>query len=373
VAIEAVTDRAFASESELEEHIRTERIRFVLIQSTLPIIFSPLAGAVLCVALWHAVPMQRLAMFLGGLLVIALQRIVTTRLFPNPPPTGVTLRRWERLYVATIMLVDIWWGFGALTLLTPGVTTENAIVFCFVMMMAGGHTASYSAHGPTVVLGVLALTLPITIAFALQPDTFHLTLAFVSLMFLAASFRSVGTLRYFFARTYRLAYELQGSRERAEKLARIDMLSGLHNRRAFYETGNTLQAGTPLSLLMIDIDHFKSINDRFGHAAGDAAIRDIAARIEARRPPGATAGRLGGEEFALLLPGMGLVEARALAEMLLSDTAAASFDYEIQTIGYTISLGVAQAEPGEDFDEFVARADTALYRAKREGRNRVVA
>ena len=373
MAIEAVTDRQFASERELEEHIRTERIRFVLIQSTLPIIFSPLAGAILCLALWHAVPMPKLAIFLGGLLVIAVQRVVTTRLFPDPPPTGVVLRRWEKLYVFTIMLVDVWWGFGALTLLQPGASTESAIVFCFVMMMAGGHTASYSAHGPTVVLGVLALTLPITVNFALQPDTFHWTLAFVSLMFLAASFRSVGTLRYFFARTYRLAYELQGSRERAEKLARIDMLSGLHNRRAFYETGHALQAGTPLSLLMIDIDHFKSINDRFGHAAGDAAIRDIAARIEARRPPGATAGRLGGEEFALLLPGTTLTEARALAEALVTDTAAATFDFEIQTIGYTISLGVAQAEPGEDFDEFVARADTALYRAKREGRNRVVA
>jgi len=373
VPIEAQTDRPFASEQELEEHIRTERIRFVLIQSTLPIIFSPLAGAILCLALWHAVAPKRLLVFEVGLLVIAVQRVVTTRLFPDPPPVGVTLRRWERLYVFTIMLVDVWWGFGVLTLLPHGATTENAIVFCFVMMMAGGHTASYSAHGPTVVLGVLALTLPITVDFALQPDTFHWTLAFVSLMFLAASFRSVGTLRYFFARTYRLAYELQGSRERAERLARIDMLSGLHNRRAFYEAGHALQAGTPLSLLMIDIDHFKSINDRFGHAAGDAAIRDIAARIEARRPPGATAGRLGGEEFALLLPGTSLAEARALAEALVSDTAAASFDFEIQTIGYTISLGVAQAEPGEDFDEFVARADTALYRAKREGRNRVVA
>lgn len=373
MTIEANTERAFASEAELEEHIRTERIRFVLIQSTLPIIFSPLAGAVLCVALWHVVPMNRLALFVGGLLVIAVQRIVTTRLFPDPPPAGVVLKRWERLYVGTILLVDIWWGFGALTLLPYGGPTESAIVFCFAMMMAGGHTASYSAHGPTVVLGVLALTLPITVAFALQPDTFHWTLAFVSLMFLAASFRSVGTLRYFFARTYRLAYELQGSRERAEELARIDMLSGLHNRRAFYETGHALQAGAPPSLLMIDIDHFKSINDRFGHAAGDAAIRDIAARIEARRPPGATAGRLGGEEFALLLPATPLADAMRIAEALVSDTANASFDFEVQTIGYTISLGVAQSAPGEDFDAFVARADTALYRAKREGRNRVVA
>jgi diguanylate cyclase (GGDEF)-like protein len=378
VAIEAVTDRAFTSERELEEHIRTERIRFVLIQSTLPIIFSPLAGAILSLALWHAVDATRLLVFDIGLLVIAVQRVIATRMFPDPPPTGAALRRWERLYVASIMLVDVWWGFGALALLVPGTTTEGAIVFCFVMMMAGGHTASYSAHGPTVVLGVLALTLPITLAFALQPDTFHWTLAFVALMFLAASFRSVGTLRYFFGRTYRLAHELQVARDKAERLARIDMLSGLQNRRAFYEAGEQAlvaaapRAGIPTALLMIDIDHFKAVNDRYGHAAGDAAIRDIAARIAAHQPPDAAAGRLGGEEFALLLPGMQRPQAAALAQALVDATAAAQFVFDTHTIAYTISVGVTEAVAGEAFDTFVARADAALYRAKHEGRNRVV-
>ena len=379
MAIEAVTDRAFGSEAELEEHIRTERIRFVLIQSTLPIVFSPLAGAILAVTLWTTVANARLVVFVAGLVAIALQRVVATRLFPDPPPTGETLRRWERLYIASIMLVDLWWGVGALGLLTPGATTGNAIVFCFVMMMAGGHTASYSAHGPTVVLGVLALTVPITLAFALQPDAFHWSLAFVSLMFLAASFRAVGTLRYFFGRTYRLAHELQVARDKAERLARIDMLSGLQNRRAFYEAGEQAlvaaapRAGIPTALLMIDIDHFKAINDRYGHAGGDVAIRDIAARIRALAPDGATAGRVGGEEFALLLPGADLDQAAALAERLVADTARSAFDFEGHRIGYTISIGVAQAQPGEDFDAFVARADAALYRAKHEGRNRVVA
>jgi diguanylate cyclase (GGDEF)-like protein len=345
----------------------------------LPIVFSPLAGAILAVTLWHTVATWRLEVFVAGLLVIALQRVVATRLFPKPPPTGDALRRWERIYIASIMLVDLWWGVGAHALLEPGATTENAVVFCFVMMMAGGHTASYSAHGPTVVLGVLALTLPITLAFALQPDTFHWALAFVSLMFLAASFRSVGTLRYFFARTYRLAHELHLSRERAERLARTDVLSGLHNRRAFYETGTraldeaTPREGVPLALLMVDIDHFKAVNDRYGHAAGDAAIRDIGARIAALQPAGALAGRLGGEEFALLLPGMRLEQAIALGEALVAQSAASMFDYEQHRIGYTISIGATQAVPGEDFDHFVARADAALYRAKHEGRNRLVA
>jgi diguanylate cyclase (GGDEF)-like protein len=128
-----------------------------------------------------------------------------------------------------------------------------------------------------------------------------------------------------------------------------------------------------MSLLMIDIDHFKSINDRFGHAAGDAAIRDVSARIVASLPAGASAGRLGGEEFALLLPGMRVADAVVLGETLVTQTAATTFAFEVQSIGYTISVGATQAIGGEDFDHFVARADAALYRAKVEGRNRLVA
>ena len=375
MAIEPAIDKAFDTELGLAEHIRAERIRFVLIQSALPIVFSPLAGAILAVALWHVVERDRLLWFAGGLVVIALQRLVATWLFPKPPPTGAALRRWEAIYIASILLVDLWWGFGALWLIVPGALTESAVVFCFVMLMAGGHTASYSAHGPTVVLGVLALTAPITVSFALQRDTFHWALAFVSLMFVVASFRSVRTLNYFFGRTYRLAHELHEARDRAETLARIDMLSGLHNRRAFYEAGGTMVASqdAPLSLLMIDIDHFKSINDRFGHAAGDAAIQAIAARITARQRAGDTAGRLGGEEFALFLPGATLADAVAIGTDLVTHSATATVMFEGQRITFTISAGATQRQPGEPFDAFVARTDAALYAAKRGGRNRVVA
>lgn len=365
----------FESEQALQEHIRAERIRFVLIQSALPIVFSPLAGAILAVALWHAVEGWRLLAFAAGLVAIAVQRVVMTRRFPDPPPTGQALRYWECAYIGSILLVDLWWGFGALFLIVPGALTESAIVFCFVMLMAGGHTASYSAHRPVVVLGVLALTLPITVAFALQPDTFHWALAFVSLMFLAASFRSVNTLGYFFGRTYRLAHDLHHAHRRAEVLASTDMLSGLLNRRAFYQLGERAleAADAPPALLMIDIDHFKAINDRHGHAGGDAAIRALAARVQARLRPGEAAGRLGGEEFAMLLPGASLEEAAAIGQALVDETRAMVVESGTHRIGFTLSLGAARYLAGEDFDALVARADAALYRAKREGRDRVIA
>jgi GGDEF domain-containing protein len=116
-------------------------------------------------------------------------------------------------------------------------------------------------------------------------------MAFVSVMFVAASLRSIRTLGYFFGRTYRLAHELQQEKARAEAMARTDFLTGLQNRRAFYEDGERLLrslelGGRPAAVLMFDIDHFKAINDRYGHAGGDVAIRAVAGLIRAQLPVG---------------------------------------------------------------------------------------
>jgi diguanylate cyclase (GGDEF)-like protein len=365
------------SEHDLDEHIRAERIRYIFIQSLLPIVFSPLAGLILAYTLRDVVGTTRLATFVLGLVAIAVVRVVTIRSFPKEMPKGPALHRWERIFVFTILLVGLWWGVGALFLLTPGATRENALLFCFVMLMAGGHAASYSAHRGVVSTGVTCIVLPITVVFAFRGDAFHWTLAFIALMFLVAMFRNIGTLSYFFGRTYRLAYELERERDRVAHLARYDALTGLNNRRAFYEFGEPAvakhaAAGQPLSLAMMDIDHFKSINDKYGHACGDEAIRTASAMIEGAMSGDDLPGRLGGEEFGALLHGVTLDEAYAKMRGFIEQVAAKRFRFEDLELGFTMSCGVAQLAPGETLDQLVARADLALYQAKRGGRNRVV-
>jgi len=250
------------------------------------------------------------------------------------------------------------------------------VVFAFVMLMAGGHTASYSAHPFTVVAGVLCLTVPITVYFGLQPDTFHRAMAFVSLMYVAASLRSINTLGYFFGRTYRLAHELKREKARAEELARVDFLTNLANRRAFYEEGErelqSLQGSNrPAAVVMLDIDHFKSVNDRYGHAAGDSVIRAVAELIRANLRASDIAGRLGGEEFALLLPDTAAATVLVAAERLRAATEALLVEQDGVRINFTLSIGVAVLADDATLDQWVARADAALYRAKQAGRNRV--
>ena len=164
------------------------------------------------------------------------------------------------------------------------------------------------------------------------------------------------------------------------ELAVTDPLTGLFNRRyldthakALAEQAST--AGTPLSTLVMDIDHFKSVNDTHGHAAGDSVLREFAQRLRGNTRGIDLVCRLGGEEFIVVMPDTPMWRARQIAERLRSCVASEPFLVGGATkVTVTASVGLATLErPGESMDALFARADQALYAAKREGRNRVVA
>lgn len=153
-------------------------------------------------------------------------------------------------------------------------------------------------------------------------------------------------------------------------LAATDPLTGICNRRAFFEHATEAcreaeQRG-PLSVILFDVDHFKKINDLCGHAAGDEAIRSIAAGAQRTHH---IVGRLGGDEFAVLLPGYGLADAVATAEALRQNFAALILRTKDGHARLTCSFGVSEWQLGDSIDDVMRRADLALYRAKSEGRD----
>lgn len=172
-------------------------------------------------------------------------------------------------------------------------------------------------------------------------------------------------------------HELREQKEAAELLARVDPLTGLSTRRAFTEMADVeiqraLRYGVPLSLIMLDLDRFKSVNDTFGHVGGDAVLIDFSHILGQEVREIDVVGRLGGEEFAVLLPNTPLDEAVAVAERMRAAVERSTVLLQGQTLRYTVSLGVAQFVPAEQsLSSFLGRADVALYRAKRQGRNRV--
>lgn len=168
---------------------------------------------------------------------------------------------------------------------------------------------------------------------------------------------------------------LRQAHVKALRAAETDALTGLGNRRHVLQLlQQTLlrEDAWPLCVAALDLDDFKRINDELGHAAGDEVLRDFARQLQAsiRREDGC--GRLGGEEFLLILPTAGRGQASAIAERLLQRVRLARPLAEQPARGYTCSAGLAEARWGESVDALMARADAALYRAKAAGRDRLV-
>ncbi|MEO7243681.1 MAG: GGDEF domain-containing protein [Rubrivivax sp.] len=170
--------------------------------------------------------------------------------------------------------------------------------------------------------------------------------------------------------------ELHESRRRLRVLANTDPLTSVPNRRHFQDLANrVLQDAAPGPdapvLLLFDVDHFKLINDKFGHAAGDRALRLVGRCMQDALRAHDLAGRLGGDEFALLLDGTTIAQAICVADRIVRALQDQSPEHRLPCVG--LSFGVVQAVAGESVDDALRRADQALYEAKRQGRSRVVA
>ena len=166
-----------------------------------------------------------------------------------------------------------------------------------------------------------------------------------------------------------------------QRLTNSDGLTGLPNRRSFNDHlarawATSQSQGSPLSLLMIDVDHFKNYNDRFGHLAGDDALKCVAEAIRQAQPdPACLPARFGGEEFAMVLPGVTAAQAGAIAETLRREVERTTLPHKApEPTSVTVSIGSATmvAPPDASPDLLIAAADARLYQAKCGGRNRVV-
>lgn len=171
---------------------------------------------------------------------------------------------------------------------------------------------------------------------------------------------------------------VDGLNNKLETISRVDGLTGLYNRRYWQERFDreyklSVRNKSCNTLMMLDIDHFKKVNDTYGHQAGDAVIRNIADVIKSATRETDIAGRYGGEEFAILLPDTEAKNAVTVAERIRKVVKATQVEYAGQVIQYTCSLGVAQQVPEYTKpNQWIEIADQALYKAKDTGRNKVV-
>lgn len=178
----------------------------------------------------------------------------------------------------------------------------------------------------------------------------------------------------------RLFVQMHRQEAELERQAHEDFLTGLSSRRHFMEQGEVnlaraLRYGSPLTIFMMDIDHFKSVNDTYGHKAGDVVLQKLGQQCKTILREVDVIGRIGGEEFAIILPETGHEKGLEVAERLRKSIA--EMDPTSRDIGpehITVSIGVTSIKDGDSrFDHLLGRADSALYQAKEKGRNKVCA
>jgi len=178
-------------------------------------------------------------------------------------------------------------------------------------------------------------------------------------------------------RIIELQSELLAAKEEIIIQSQTDALTGISNRRAIFERldGELNRAERDkksITIAMLDIDHFKEVNDTYGHQAGDAVLAECVARISETIRPYDFIGRYGGEEFLLVLPGTDETNAAIVCERILEKVRTGPFVFNGVSIEFTVSIGLATWSGREDVDRLVAASDRALYMAKDKGRNRVV-
>jgi len=178
-------------------------------------------------------------------------------------------------------------------------------------------------------------------------------------------------------RLHRRNLALHDAKEHAEELARVDALTGAVNRRTFFElaeeeTLRALRNRRPFCIAVLDLDRFKSVNDRFGHPVGDRVLTTFAATVGACLRSTDKLGRYGGEEFVLLLPETPLAGGRVVVERIRTAVKEADWAAIAPGLELTVSIGIASFRRGETVGQLLERSDLALYVAKREGRDRTV-
>ncbi len=346
-----------------------------------------LLASIMLAFFWQHFFSQRISLFIwfGLVVTLSIVRFLIGKNFNSQKHySQAELSNWANKYVFLTTMISTIWGLSGVVLFPNDLIHQMLLVMIlFSVLLAAIPTLAASRIA--YYLQILVTLAPITILLMMSRDDGHLLLS-VSILIAALTLVLVSSY------IYHLLYELQGAQFALQNLADTDQLTQVANRRHFdrefkTEWRRAMRERTPISLMLLDVDHFKKYNDTLGHQAGDECLKKIAACLRSvTRRPADLAARYGGEEFAVLLPVTELKDARMLAERLRNKIENLKIKHPASDFGVvTVSIGVSCCEPGWDFTGetpeeeqdvifpamLITAADNAMYVAKRQGRNRV--
>lgn len=329
--------------------------------------------------LFSATPLQYLGIGLAGTLFFALMLAARIAHIPRKGAAELELLGWLNRHWTLILATCLAWGLAhAWLLLNPDFSDSRIIATLSTIAFSTAMAFNFAMRRGRAVVAILLLYLPGLVALGFHPEPMRaelVTLAFYLSYLLLALSRSHRE----YQGTLELELQLLEQRQRLDALSRTDGLTQLGNRYQFNNlfpamVASAARQGSALSLVLLDIDFFKRINDEHGHAMGDLCLQQFAERMrEVFRRDSDALLRLGGEEFGVLMPDTGLKQASKLAEDFRRDLAAKGLVLKGERLPLTASLGVGcyDAQRDGDAEAFFKRVDDALYQAKEKGRDRL--
>ncbi len=378
--------------AEVERQVREAQARALLEQGGTGAVGSALAAIFVVAALWGELPARQLFVWFGALLSIQLGRLLLSFAVGRK---GDRVDRWSRVNLYLIWVSAVVWGVGVFVL-WPDSTLHQVILPMTIIGISAAGSSAYSPVREASVPFAVMLVLPLFARFVWEGTTVHVLIGALSLIYLALVLRVGATMRkastealearfenqVLAAKAEAVSEELAEQTRLLEELVRLDGLTQIPNRRQFdefyeREWRRAARSGSPVSVLMTDIDHFKKYNDTYGHLAGDDCLKAVAETLAAglQRATELVA-RYGGEEFVVVLGETDLDEATEAAERLREKVSEIAIPHSDSATAshVTISVGVATTIPGKDDDpsSLIEAADDALYEAKNGGRNKVV-
>jgi len=315
----------------------------LLFRQSFPAVFVSLANAtLLLLVLWQDLDHQQLVLWHAAVILASLVRITLFVNYRRRSVVGDAILAWETPYYVTLIFSALVWGVGGLWLITLAPIEEQLIIFFFLMGMAGGAISVYSAIRPMVLASVVSVLVPATAWFLLFGEAGLFYAAIGSTLFLISCVRSTKVLSTALHKSFLLSHQLSYAKNQAEVMARTDYLTGLNNRGAFHELVEAQIAYCkrykfPASVIVLDLDDFKKINDTYGHGAGDHALRRVSHLINLKTRASDICGRIGGEEFAIFLPNAQLDDAAVVAEKIREALDGNAVLYEDQNFLITAS------------------------------------
>lgn len=331
--------------------------------------------------IWLSLPekVQFIAYGLLGSLFFAV--LVSARWFHHLPeePSTAALNRWINQHWTLVILTTGSWGIiNAAVLSEPSFVAPHLVTIISTIAFSTAFAFTFALRLYRCLAVMFLLNLPGLVALAWGPP--EQWPAFVCLsIYMVYLLLSCRRSNADYLNTIHLELELLTQRNALEQLSRTDSLTQLGNRYQFNDLYPSMIAGAqrqsiPLSLVLLDIDYFKRVNDQHGHAAGDLCLQQFAELMHQMFRRGTDVPlRLGGEEFAVIMPGTTLEQARHLAEQFRATLAETRMDIHGNALNITTSIGVGAYDPRIDScgDALYRRVDAALYQAKEEGRNRL--